>query len=107
MSAQVRPSSQSNGAPIHESGSFAAHLKTLEKKIPLHARYGNFIGGEWIAPLKGGYFDNISPTTGQVICQIPRSQAADVERAIDAARVECGGGSHAGILAVSRRRRDL
>src|SRR6202167_5418373 len=85
MSAQVRPSSQSNGATIHESGSFAAHLKTLEKKIPLHARYGNFIGGEWVAPLKGGYFDNISPTTGQVICQIPRSQAEDVERAIDAA----------------------
>jgi aldehyde dehydrogenase len=85
MSAQVRPSSQPNGAPIHESGSFAAHLKTLEKKIPLHARYGNFIGGAWIAPLKGGYFDNISPTTGQVVCQIPRSQAEDVERAIDAA----------------------
>ena len=79
MSAQVRPSSQSNGAPIHESGSFAAHMKTLEKKIPLHARYGNFIGGQWMAPLKGGYFDNISPTTGQVICQIPRSQAEDVE----------------------------
>jgi len=85
MSAQVRPSSQSNGALLHESGSFAAHVKTLEKKIPLHALYGNFIGGEWIAPLKGGYFDNISPTTGQVICQIPRSQAEDVERAIDAA----------------------
>src|ERR1700733_16016848 len=84
MSAQVRPSSQSNGAPIHESGSFAAHLKTLEKKIPLHARYGNFIGGEWIAPLQGGYFDNISPTTGQGICQIPPSQAAAVERAVDA-----------------------
>src|SRR5580693_6651355 len=85
MSAQVRPSSQSNGAPIHQSGSFAAHLKTLEKKIPLHARYGNFIGGRWIAPVKGGYFDNISPTTGQVICQIPRSQAEDIERAVDAA----------------------
>jgi aldehyde dehydrogenase len=36
-------------------------------------------------PAKGGYFDNISPTTGQVICQIARSQAEDVERAIDAA----------------------
>ena len=81
-SAQVRPSSlDSNNAAMHESGSFAAHMKTVERKIPLRARYGNFIGGEWVAPAKGGYFDNISPTTGQVICQIPRSQAEDVERA--------------------------
>src|SRR5580693_9137512 len=85
-SAQIRPDGVA--APtghINASPSFAAHVKTLERKIPLRARYGNFIGGEWVAPLKGGYFDNISPTTGQVICQIPRSQAEDVERAIDAA----------------------
>jgi len=80
---------QANSPPdagsIHESGSFAAHLKTLEKTIPLRSRYENFIAGQWVAPLKGGYFDNISPTTGQVICRIARSQAEDVERAIDAA----------------------
>src|ERR1700722_3777523 len=70
---------------MHQSTSFAAHLKTLEKTIPLRARYENFIGGKWLAPAKGGYFDNISPTTGQVICQIARSQAEDVDRAIDAA----------------------
>jgi aldehyde dehydrogenase len=85
-SAQARqPGSRSAADPIHESGSFAAHLKTIERKIPLRARYENFIGGKWVAPAKGGYFDNISPTTGQVICQIPRSQAEDVERAVDAA----------------------
>src|SRR5471030_2050605 len=85
-SAQVRPMSSTPAVgSIHESASFAAHLKTLERKIPLRSRYENFIGGEWLAPVKGGYFDNISPTTGQVICQIPRSQAEDVERAIDAA----------------------
>jgi aldehyde dehydrogenase len=85
-SAQARqPDSPSEAVgSIHESGSFAAHLKTLERKIPLRARYENFIGGRWVAPARGGYFDNISPTTGQVICQIPRSQAEDVERAIDA-----------------------
>src|SRR5580698_11323479 len=84
-SAQVRPDGvAAPTGPINESHSFAAHVKTLERKIPLRARYGNFIGGEWVAPLKGGYFDNISPTTGQVICQIPRSQAEDVEKAIDA-----------------------
>ncbi len=86
-SAQVRPVSvvESPGA-LHESGSFAAHLKTLQRTIPLRSRYENFIGGKWVAPVKGGYFDNISPTTGQVICKIARSQAEDVEVAIDAAQ---------------------
>src|ERR1700761_3488457 len=75
---------QSSG-PLHQSSSFAAHMKTLEKKLPLRARYENYIGGKWVAPAKGGYFDNVSPTTGQVICQVTRSQAEDVERALDAA----------------------
>jgi hypothetical protein len=71
MSAQIRPSdSSAAGGSIAESGSFAAHLKTLERKIPLRGRYDNFIGGNWVAPTKGQYFDNISPTTGQVICKI-------------------------------------
>src|SRR6202790_2597074 len=85
-SAQVRPMSSTLAAgPIRASASFAAHLKTIERKIPLRSRYENFIGGRWVAPAKLAYFDNISPTTGQVICQIARSQAEDVERAIDAA----------------------
>jgi aldehyde dehydrogenase len=93
MNAQVRPSSSTAPAPgsLCESASFAAHLKTLAQKIPLHARYENFIGGKWVAPAKGGYFDNISPTTGQVICKIARSQAEDVERAIDAAHAAADG----------------
>jgi aldehyde dehydrogenase len=72
-------------SPMYRSASFAAHLKSLERTIPLHGRYENFIGGRWVAPAKGAYFDNLSPTTGQVICQIARSQAEDVEMAIDAA----------------------
>ena len=85
-SAQVRPVSvTAQSGSMHEGASFASHMKTIERKIPLRARYENFIGGQWVAPLKGGYFENISPTTGQVICQIARSQAEDVERAIDAA----------------------
>jgi aldehyde dehydrogenase len=67
------------------SASFASHLKTLERKIPLRSRYENFIGGKWVAPLKGGYIENISPTTGQVVCQVARSQAEDVQVAIEAA----------------------
>ena len=91
-SAQVRlASSTLPASPIRESASFTAHLKTIERKIPLRSRYENFIGGRWVAPVKGGYFDNISPTTGQVICQIARSQAEDVERAIDAAHAAADG----------------
>src|SRR6202162_5389886 len=91
-SAQVKPASSALAAgPIRESASFASHLKSLERKIPLRSRYENFIGGEWVTPVKGGYFDNTSPTTGQVICQIARSQADDVECAIDAAHAAADG----------------
>jgi aldehyde dehydrogenase len=48
-------------------------------------RYGNFIGGEWVAPAKGQYFDNITPVTGRAFCEVPRSTAEDIERALDAA----------------------
>lgn len=48
-------------------------------------RYGNFIGGKWVEPVKGQYFENTSPVNGQVICEIPRSSAEDIELALDAA----------------------
>ncbi|GAA2504410.1 aldehyde dehydrogenase family protein [Streptomyces thermolineatus] len=48
-------------------------------------RYDNFIGGEWAAPAEGQYFDNPSPVDGRVFCQVARSTAADVDRALDAA----------------------
>lgn len=48
-------------------------------------QYNNFIGGEWVAPIKGEYFDNISPVTGEVFCQVARSSAEDIEVALDAA----------------------
>ena len=43
------------------------------------SRYENFIGGEWVAPLEGNYFDNITPVTGEVFCEVPRSTAADLK----------------------------
>lgn len=49
------------------------------------ARYDNFIGGKWVAAMKGKYSENLSPITGKSICQIPRSSAEDVELALDAA----------------------
>src|SRR6202042_3288312 len=48
-------------------------------------KYGNYIGGEWVAPISGAYFENVTPVTGQTICEIPRSNAADIDRALDAA----------------------
>src|SRR5216684_3154507 len=102
-SAQVKPTSSTLAAgPIRESASFTTHLKTLERKIPLRSRYENFIGGEWVAPVNGGYFDNVSPTTGQVICQIARSQADDVERAIDAAHAAADGWGHTSVAERAR-----
>ncbi len=48
-------------------------------------RYANFIGGKWVEPAGGQYFDNTSPITGKVITSVARSQAADIELALDAA----------------------
>ena len=44
-------------------------------KIPFAERYDNFIGGKCVAPIAGKYFDNISPVTGQIVCEIARSDA--------------------------------
>ncbi len=52
---------------------------------PFAKSYDNFIGGKWVAPVSGRYFDNISPITGEAVCQIARSDAADIELALDAA----------------------
>ncbi|AQQ54475.1 aldehyde dehydrogenase [Planococcus lenghuensis] len=54
-------------------------------KIIFKDRYENFIGGEWRAPAKGQYFDNVSPVTGKPFTEIARSTAEDIEAAIDAA----------------------
>ncbi|MET1218717.1 MAG: aldehyde dehydrogenase family protein, partial [Glaciecola sp.] len=53
--------------------------------VTFKARYENFIGGEWVAPVKGEYFDNHSTVDGSVVCQVPRSTAEDIELALDAA----------------------
>jgi aldehyde dehydrogenase len=49
------------------------------------ARYDNFIGGKFTAPVGGQYFDNVSPITGQVFTQAARSAEADINLALDAA----------------------
>ena len=51
----------------------------------IREKYGNFIGGKWVAPVEGRYFDNPSPITGKRLCSIPRSSHHDIELALDAA----------------------
>ena len=53
--------------------------------VTFKSRYENFIGGEWVAPAEGNYFENVTPVTGKPYCEIPRSTSADVEKALDAA----------------------
>ena len=59
-----------------------SHLKV---KFPFKEQYGNFIGGKFVKPKSGKYFDNVSPINNEVICSIPRSDAKDVDAALDAA----------------------
>lgn len=54
-------------------------------KAPFDRRYGNFIGGKWTEPLSGKYFENFSPVNGQLLCEVARSDAKDIEAALDAA----------------------
>ena len=53
--------------------------------ISFKKRYDNFINGQWVAPTKGQYFDNVTPVTGQVFCQVARSTEEDINLALDAA----------------------
>ena len=50
-----------------------------------HAQYNHYIGGQWVAPSGGEYFDVTTPITGKVYTQAARGTAADIEKALDAA----------------------
>jgi aldehyde dehydrogenase len=54
-------------------------------KISFKSKYDNFIGGNWVAPKKGQYFENISPVNGLKFCDVARSTSEDIELALDAA----------------------
>jgi aldehyde dehydrogenase len=53
--------------------------------VPVQDRYGNYIGGEFVPPAKGQYFENPSPVNGRPFTEVARSTAEDVELALDAA----------------------
>ena len=54
-------------------------------KINFKEKYDNFIGGQWVAPVKGEYFDNISPVNGKPFAKVAKSSPEDIELALDAA----------------------
>ncbi|MGO9392271.1 aldehyde dehydrogenase [Rhodoblastus sp.] len=51
----------------------------------IKSKFDNFIGGKWVAPVLGQYFDKVSPVSGQVLSKVARSTAEDIELALDAA----------------------
>ncbi len=58
---------------------------TYGSPVELKARYENFIGGHWVAPINGEYSENVTPATGEPFTEVPRSSAEDIELALDAA----------------------
>lgn len=64
---------------------YEAQKQTAADENRLRTRYDNFIGGEWKVPVRGRYFKDISPIDGTTLCEFARSDADDVEHALDAA----------------------
>jgi len=62
-----------------------AHPGEAGAKIQYKAKYDNFIGGKWVPPVKGQYFDVVTPISGKVYTQVARSTAEDIDAALDAA----------------------
>ena len=71
-------------ATIERAATYAAPGET-DSPVDLKARYDNFIGGHWVAPVKGEYADDLTPATGKPFTEVPRSSAEDIELALDAA----------------------
>ncbi|MCC6372921.1 MAG: aldehyde dehydrogenase [Bacteroidia bacterium] len=60
-------------------------MENSAKRPTFKARYDNYIGGKFVPPVKGEYFDNISPIDGKVFTKAARSGKEDIELALDAA----------------------
>jgi aldehyde dehydrogenase len=58
-------------------------LELIRSKGSLPARYGNYIGGKWIAPVDGEYFTDYSPINGDHLVDVVKSTARDVKTALD------------------------
>ena len=53
--------------------------------VSVQSRYGHWIGGEWVDPVRGNYFENVSPVNGKPFTEIARGTEEDIEAALDAA----------------------
>lgn len=62
-----------------------ANFPFVKQSVSFKSRYNNYIGGQWTEPVKGDYFNNLSPVNGQVFTQAARSTAEDIELALNAA----------------------
>ncbi|MEK3997273.1 aldehyde dehydrogenase [Paenisporosarcina quisquiliarum] len=62
-----------------------AFPNTEGSKVSFKDKYENYINGEWTPPVKGQYFENVTPVTGKVFTQVARSTSEDIEHALDAA----------------------
>ncbi|WP_033826511.1 acetaldehyde dehydrogenase ExaC [Bacillus andreraoultii] len=62
-----------------------ANPNTKGSLVHFKKKYENFIGGKWVAPVKGQYFDVVTPVTGQTFTKAARSSKEDIELALDAA----------------------
>lgn len=62
-----------------------ANPNTKDSKVSFKEKYENFIGGKWVAPVDGEYFEDISPVDGKVFAKVAKSNKKDVELALDAA----------------------
>ncbi len=63
----------------------AITINNITVDNPFKPRYANYINGQWVAPVDGQYFENITPITGKVLCEVPRSNEKDINLALDAA----------------------
>src|SRR5690349_7369078 len=53
--------------------------------LKFKSEYGNFIGGKWLGPMDGQFFEVICPVSGQPYTRVPRSNSKDIELALDGA----------------------
>ena len=68
-----------------------ANPNTEGSPVQFRSRYDHWIGGEYVPPASGQYFENVTPVTGQVFCEVARGNEVDIDRALDAAHAAAPG----------------
>ena len=63
----------------------ALNVKHLDIEFPFKDKYNNYINGKYVEPKSGQYFDNPTPISGEILCEVARSNEEDVNLALDAA----------------------